>query len=191
MHENNNNYFEEGENSNKIKEINSLLRYKNEANCKIKINKYRISNYHILMPIYLYIILFLYFQSLLKEYKQENANFQSSIITIKIKQSGIQNIFYGGNECFRNSLFSPPDEVITNNVKQNSVTSQYDFTGTDNIIQLKWNNYLENWGCLFQNCINIDEIDFSQFDFSQKINGNSMFFGCKSITTLNLNDLVK
>ena len=135
------------------------------------------------------IIIFLIFYNLINEISL-NINIHSSIITIKINETGSQNIYYDGTKC-HSGKFDPPDEIIINNEKQNSISAKYDFETTDNIIQLKWNEKRENWGCLFQNCIKIIEIDFSQFDFSQSIQGNSMFWGCTSITSLNINDFGK
>ena len=137
------------------------------------------------------IIAFLFFYNILEVYLQTRFNSYLSIITIKINQSGRHNILYGGNSCDRNELYDRPDEIIINNAKQYLIETYYDFEGTNNIIQLKWNEPRENWGCLFQYCEDINEIDFSQFDFSQKIRGNKMLRQCRSITSININDFGK
>ena len=137
------------------------------------------------------IIIFLILYNIFKDcHAQTLLNFHSSIITIKINETGNQNIFNDEKTCY-SSKFDIPDEVIINGEKQANISAQYYFTDSDNIIQLKWNESRENWGCLFRNCINIINIDFSQFDFSQSIKGNQMFYYCKSITSLNINDFGK
>ena len=182
MYKINDNSLKKAENNNKSKKGNVQSNYNNEAIFKNSSYKNKMLIYQFLKQI----IILLSFQNLLKECSQAKA--YSSIITIKIKKSGRQNILFGGDSCFGDSKFTTPDEVIINNAKQYYNSIQYDFEETDNIIQLKWHNFSENWGCLFKEYINITEIDFSQFDFTQSIKGNSMFYGCKSLTTLNLND---
>ena len=125
-----------------------------------------------------------------KEFSPTLINFHSSIITIKINETGTQNIFNGESGCFSDK-FDFPDEVIINNETLENILAQYNFERTDNNIQLIWYEPRENWGCLFKDCTSIIEIDFSQFDFSQSIRGNSMFWGCSSITSLNINDFGK
>ena len=186
MNKINNNYLNKN-----IKERNAKTKCKKGVIYKIEIYNNRIPNCHTLKSNYLIVIIFLFFQKLLKEFSKEEVNAHSSIITIKIKQSGLQNIFNDGNSCYRNKMFALPDEVIINNVKQNNISAKYDFKGTDNTIQLKWNEDSDNWGCLFKNCININEIDFSQFNFSQDIQGNYMFCNCRSLTSININDFGK
>ena len=156
---------------------NRIYKYKSVAHFNFEIN-------------YLMTIIFLFFINVLKECSQEKINVYSSIITITINQSGLQNIFNGEDSCFRDK-FDIPDEVVINNVKKDIILYQYDFEGINNIIQLKWNDARENWGCLFKDCEAISEIDFSQFDFSQSIRGNMMFRNCRALTSLNINDFGK
>ena len=154
--------------------------------CKKRIIKYKRANYNLKIN-YIMIFVFIIFHNILKACLQTKVINYYSIITIKIKKSGRRNILFGGDNCDRGELFSRPDEVIINKAKQYCIETQYYFEGTNNVIQLKWNEKTENWGCLFKFCNDIDEIDFSQFDFSQKIRGNKMLFGCSSITSLNIN----
>ena len=171
---------------------NNFVRKNENMKKENKIYKYKYKNdgYLILKHNHLMIIIFLFIHNILKGYSKDNIIVGSSIITIKINQTGIQNIFNGENECWRDK-FDPPDKVIINNIEQNDILAQYDLQQTNNTIQLVWNDARENWGCLFKDCSNINEIDFSQFDFNQKIKGNSMFFGCSSLTSLNINDFGK
>ena len=137
------------------------------------------------------IFAFLFFLNILQECSLTKVKAYYSIITIKINSSGRQKILFDGGSCDRNELYDPPDEIIINNARQYTIQTQYDFETTNNVIQLKWNQKRENWGCLFKYCRKINEIDFSQFDFSQNIHGNKMLFGCSSVTSLNINDFGK
>ena len=154
-----------------------MYEYKNNYFLKMKRN-------------YPIIFFFLIFLSIIKINLQEKIKNHNSIITIKINQIGMQNIYFTGPEC-RNYRFDLPDEVIINGKSETVVSGQYDLKSEENTIQLKWNNWKENWGCLFRDCSNIIEIDFSQFDFSQGIYGNKMFSNCILITSLNINDFGK
>ena len=171
---------------------NNFVRRNENSKKENKIYKYKYKNdgYLILKHNHLMIIIFLFIHNILKGYSKDNIIVGSSIITIKINQTGIQNIFNGENACWRDK-FDPPDKVIINNIEKNDISAQYDLQQANNTIQLVWNDARENWGCLFKDCSNINEIDFSQFDFNQKIKGNSMFYGCRSLTSLNLNDFGK
>ena len=185
--------FQEIEYNNNLMRNKVQFRYRNEiCNCKNTMNKkIKVNLFNQKINNLIIIILFIFY-NILKECTLKLDDFHSSIITIKINETGLQNIFYGESTCHENSkMFEFPDEVLINNEKQENISFQYYFKSSDNIIQLKWNKYTENWGCLFKNCINITEIDFSKFDFSQDIQGNMMFFNCKSVTSLNLNDFGK
>ena len=135
------------------------------------------------------IIYSLIFINTIKEFLSDLVYFQFSIITIKINKRGKENIYFTGDICYGGSTkFDLPDEVFINDIPTKVVSDLYDLENEENIIQLKWNEPRENWGCLFLNCENIVEIDFSQFDFSQNIYGNQMFSNCKLVSSLNIND---
>ena len=139
----------------------------------------------------LLIIIFI-INNFIKEYQLKFAEVYSSNITIKIKETGIQKIFFDGKTCYSTRpKFPYPDEVYINDEIQNNISAQYNFTKEDNVIKLVWYESRENWGCLFKYCDKITEIDFSEFDFSKSIEGNMMFRGCKSLTSLNINDFGK
>ena len=137
---------------------------------------------------YLTIIFSLIFINLIQTFSQEKIDVHSSIITIKINKTGYQNIYSSETQCLDKIKFDPPNNVIINGLNITNFSDVYYLEKEENIIELHWNNRKENWGCLFYNCINIVEIDFSKFDFSQNIYGNQMFFNCTSITSLNMND---
>ena len=164
---------------------------KEEKKVYIRNNKHKLkkSNAFWSNQNYLMIIFFLLFNNQINEFISDMAYFHSSIITIKINKSGIQSIYFTDANCYRgNHKFDLPDEIIINNIFSTVVLAQYNLEKEENTIQLKWNEPRENWDCLFLNCENITEIDFSQFDFSQNIYGNQMFSNCKSVTSLNIND---
>ena len=111
------------------------------------------------------------------------AEVYSSNITIKIKETGIQKIFFDGETCYSTRpKFPYPDEVYINDEIQNNISAKYNFTKEDNVIKLVWYESRENWGCLFKGCNKITEMDFSEFDFSKIIRGNMMFMFCKALT---------
>ena len=213
MYKINDNSLQKAENNNKSKKGNVQSNYNNEAIFKNSSYKNKMLIYQFIKQI----IILLSFQNLLKECSQAKA--YSSIITIKIKKSGRQNILFGGDSCFGDSKFTTPDEVIINNAKQYYNSIQYDFEETDNIIQLKWHNFSENWGCLFKECINICKslttlnlndfgtvqlkdagslfrdmtslisLNLSNFDFSEVTDIGCLFNGCRSLTSLDLSNV--
>lgn len=184
-------FSKKGNNNNKVKRKRFPFGYENEQNyfnnnknIKVYFFKNQINN--------LLLFIFLIFSNLLKEYSLTLLGIHSSNITIKIKESGMQKIFFEGSACYSTRpKFDFPDAVIINDEKLINISAKYNFERENNTIQLIWNESRDNWGCLFKNCDKITEIDFSQFDFSKGINGNMMFSGCKSLTSLNINDFGK
>ena len=142
-----------------------------------------INRKNIYLPI---IIIFLLFPNFAYECNHRIFNSYNSIITIKVQGSGIQSIFYGGSTCSAGT-FTRPKEIHINNIKQDNIMDKYNFINSTNFVKLIWNNTISNCNCLFQDCINIIEIDFSEFDFSTGLYGYQMFYNCKSLTSLNFN----
>ena len=134
----------------------------------------------------LIIIIFLLFPNFAYECNLRIVNSYNSIINIKVKGSGIQSIFYEGSTC-NGEIFTRPNEIHINNIKQDNIMDKYNFINSTNIVKLVWNHAINNCNCLFQDCINIIEIDFSEFDFSTGLYGYQMFYNCKSLTSLNFN----
>ena len=110
------------------------------------------------------------------EFRQNMFYSYDSIITIKVQGSGQQSIFYGGSSC-NGGIFPRPNEIYIENIKQNDIKDKYNF--------VVWYNTFSNCNCLFQDCTNIIEIDFSQFSFSSGLYAYQMFYNCKSLTSLN------
>ena len=113
-----------------------------------------------------------------------------SNITIKIRGPGIQNIFYSGkcdiNGYITNSIV--PDEIYIDDIRQNEAKNNYELEEKIYSVKLVWKNTITKLNCFFKDCVNIIDIDFSNFDFSQGLEANQMFLNCKSLTSLNLHD---
>ena len=112
-------------------------------------------------------------------------------ITLRIKGKGYHNIFLTPGTC---STFDPefnsyPNDVYINGFKQETNTYRYNFNEDNNYIQLIWNNRFDTCKCMFTGCINITEIDLSNFDTSQVTYMGDMFKDCISLTSLNLSHL--
>ena len=94
----------------------------------------------------------------------------SYIIKIKINSGGLRRIFFKGadneediNRCTENP-YAHPDNIIINGGRiDNSLevysTGLFDFTGTDNNIEISWNGPIYSFQCLFYTCSEINEIN--------------------------------
>ena len=109
-----------------------------------------------------------------------------SIIKLKILGKGAKNIFNNEASQFQEMYY--PNEVYINDIRQNVVNHSYYFNENDNLIELKWNNNINNTGYMFFECSDIIEIDLSNFDTSQVTDMSCMFDGCVSLTSLNLSN---
>ena len=101
-------------------------------------------------------------------------------IIIKINQSGHHRMFYTNH--------IPLKVFINNNENDNSI-NEYDFTSEENIIELHFENTKKDYNSLFYDCTAINEINFTNFDFSNIAQMNSMFRGCTSLTSINFGDI--
>ena len=82
-----------------------------------------------------------------------------------------------------------PDQIILNGV---DITQSYkdngniaNAQGTENVVNLRWNNKLLNCSCMFETLDKIISIDFSDFDFSLVESTSFMFFECKTLIFIN------
>ena len=130
------------------------------------------------------IIIFLISHNFSYGVKQRMINSFSSSITVTIRGTGMLNVFYGGSCSAGN--FNRPNKIYINKVKQNQIKEKYQFNESPNFVKLEWDNTNNNCNCLFRDCINIVDIDFSQFDFSSGLYANQMFYNCKSLTSIDL-----
>ena len=110
-----------------------------------------------------------------------------SSITLKINQKGYTKVYYD-DECY---AFPPafPNKIYINSIEQNEFQSYYYLNSSNNVIKLVWDNIIvDSASCMFYNCIDINEIDFSEFDTSRITYMGSMFDGCSSLSSLNLSN---
>ena len=156
----------------------------------IKIQKRYISNnknkYNKIYIIYfcLFIISKIFFS---QNIKCDN-DFASSYINLKIKGTGNIKILSDGYEG------KSPDNITINNAishTKNEIKKEYNFEISENniiYITLTWNESITSTSNMFSNCVNITEIDLSNFDASSVIDMSSMFSGCSSLTSLDLSN---
>jgi len=168
------------------KEFYKNISIKEEIKPKMYLNK--IIRRPTLKNNYFIIIIFLILNRFSFKFEQGKISSFSSNITIKVKGSGIQSIFFGGETCNK-GMFTFPNEIHINNIKQNDVKDKYNLINPINAVKLVWYNTNSICNCLFQDCINIIEIDFSNFDFSQGLSAYQMFYNCTSLISLNFNSI--
>ena len=114
---------------------------------------------------------------------------KESIITIKIKGSGEETIFFNAGGCAFKK-FDPPSEIYINNNKQNKGIYSFNFGNTiNNIVKLKWNTPIYSTFCMFSWISSIIEVDLSHFDSSQVTSMDLMFQDCSSLTSIKLSNL--
>ena len=113
--------------------------------------------------------------------------FQDSKITLKIKGIGYNNILgYADNYNFQG--INKLKDVYINGIKQNETKYIYYFNQSDNFVELIWHDGLSNCQFMFRKCVNITEINFSDFDTSHLTYLWSMFSGCKSLTSIDFSN---
>ena len=110
-------------------------------------------------------------------------------ITLKVKGIGNKNIFGHDPDKVPDSN-NHPNEIHINGIKQDIVNYSYAFNQTLNIVELIWNNSINNCFGMFRNCRDIIEFDFKNFDTSGVTAMNDMFYGCSYLTSLNLSNFV-
>ena len=129
-------------------------------------------------------IIFLNIPILSKEYNKIIS--YSSFITLTIKGPSISKIFYDNSQETNNvcpkTIF--PDEININDISF-IISTEYNFTEPKNIVKLTYYNNLKNLNCMFLDCQNITEIDFSNFNSSEITACGSMFQSCLSLTSIN------
>ena len=166
----------------------SQIKKKANTNDKdVKNNSRRIIFKNINKMIIIFSLLFTLFISInstVDNFSKNETNI--SYITLRIKDTGLKNVFNGAffPDCF--PFFSKPNEVYINNIKQDEVLSQYNFNETDNEIVLLWNETVTRCNCLFLKCKDIYDIDFSNFDTSEVTTMFAMFYECYGLKSLDL-----
>ena len=111
-----------------------------------------------------------------------------STITLKIKGTGYKQVLGYENSKTKFDRQYYPNEILINNISQNTFNYSYYFNLTDNYIELIWSNNINNCSNMFFKCSDIIEFDFSNFDTSKVINMEAMFAFCSSLISLNLSN---
>ena len=109
----------------------------------------------------------------------------NSIIILKIKQTGKNNILGPPNNI---KNFNYLSDIYINGNRENLKSNSYSFDKKENIIKLIWNKPLDNCDNLFKDCYFVSEIDLSKFDTSQVTSMSYMFSDCYKLTSLNLSN---
>ena len=107
-----------------------------------------------------------------------------SNISLKIKGKGEKNVFCSMKNDFPYKYY--PKIVYINGAIQNNVNYSYFFEQEDNEILLTWIDNLVDCENMFRGCINISEVDLSNFNTSEVTDMARMFFGCSSLKSINL-----
>ena len=111
--------------------------------------------------------------------------FDLSKITLKIEGIGTKNVF-SSNVDYNITYY--PDEVYINGNKENMVNPRYYLNQSNNIVELIWNKTINNCSHMFYDCLDITEIDLSNFNSSQVTYMNRMFYECSSLTSINFSN---
>ena len=85
---------------------------------------------------------------------------QYSKITLKIKGIGYNTILGDGTK-YNFSRINYPKKIIINGNKKDLIEYKYYFNQTDNIVELIWDNNINNFEYMFSKCSEITDIDLS------------------------------
>ena len=154
-------------------EFSLLFRKKVKDTKNTSVNTLISCNYSIL----LYLIILILFSQCYPRKIQSGY----SIILLKIDEVGFSRIL---SENY-NYL---PNELIINDVNLTDFNKIFYFNCSRNIIKLIWYDEPSTTSFMFNGCINITEIDLSNFDTSSVKNMNSMFSDCSSLHSLDLSN---
>jgi len=124
-------------------------------------------------------------------YNQTKSNsifFTYSKISLKIKGEG-ENTILGNSTDFQFNGIDYLKEVYINGINQSTIAYNYIFNKSDNLVELIWDDNINSCMLMFYECINITEIDLSNFNTSQVQYMIGMFGGCTSLTSINLSNI--
>ena len=115
---------------------------------------------------------------------------QSSNISIKVNATGVIYYYHlEGHHFHCNELYTRPNKVYLNGKDKGSPTYSMYINDTNDIIKLSWITTITSAACLFGGCINIREIDLTEFDTSGLTRMNNMFSGCSGLTSIIMSNL--
>ena len=130
--------------------------------------------------IYTYFLIILY---LVKSKENRNLISKYSIINITINTPGKHKII-GSREC-TGTQYIIPNKIFINGIENETIASEYDLSEEINNISLYWDKEINSTACLFYKCLNITEIDLSDFNSSELLFIHGMFWHCRALTTIN------
>ena len=116
----------------------------------------------------------------------------SYIITLKVKSTGVNNILSSTITNKNTHIYPCPSNIYLNNkLFQNYTDCHFiDIKESDTEIKLEWDNIVNNsLSGIFYNCINIIEVDMTNFDTSLITDMSEMFSMCHSLKSLNVQNL--
>ena len=83
-----------------------------------------------------------------------------------------------------------PSEIFVNGNKTDKVDFYvYNLTLNENIIKIRFNKTITNCNVMFSGLINITNIIFNNFDFSNVLSMKGMFYKCHNLKSLDLSNL--
>ena len=100
----------------------------------------------------------------------------NNFITLKVKEIGYFRFLYYG--------FQKPLNIKINGIYVGDEAYSYNFTRTDNTIEILWEEPLTNCSQMFFKCFNITEIDLSNFDSSKVVDLSQMFYQCQQLNSI-------
>ena len=162
-------------NENLIKKRNNIINH----------NNIKKRNLIVLFIIIIFIIINLFYPTTTNIF---HFSYQNSKITLKIKGIGENAIF--GNET--NNYFKGMEyleKIYINGNETNTKEFRYYFSQINNIVELIFNDNLNNSINMFRGCSNITEINLSNFNTSQVTSMSQMFRNCFSLVSLNISNI--
>ena len=150
------------------------------------LNNYKINNNSIINLIILFKIIILINIFSITENKIFNLFFfQTSKIILKVKGIGEKKIF-------GNYFGSNIDSIYINSIRQDQFFQQHYLNQSENLVEIifKDKTNLNSLSFMFAWCIDITEIDLSNFDTSSVNNMDFMFLGCTLLTSINLTNFI-
>ena len=139
----------------------------------------------ILIIIFYISLVYLIFSSLVVKCDDRQIEMGESFIILKTKGKGDISILSSGYSGEK------PNEIFINNTKIDEIKKQYFFNISENdiiIIKLLWNEEINTTYNIFNECINIIEINLSNFNTQKVTNMGYMFSYCSKLTSLDLSN---
>ena len=107
-----------------------------------------------------------------------------SEISIIITGTGTQQIL---SSCYYYSFYQI---VVNENTIDTNERTVNDLTEETNNIKIRWSSdNLDTCECMFQEMINIINVDFTYFDVSQVTKMTNMFHGCTNLKSINFGNI--